>query len=606
MRHILTFFSLLLVSFSFAQVTTVGIIGTATPIGDWDTDVDMVQSATDTSMWTLSVTLGDGAMKFRANDAWELNWGNNDNKIPFGTGIQAEGDFILPAGDYNITFNHVTGAYFFDVITDIGIIGTATPIGDWDTDVNMFRDTSDAGKFYVTLDLAQGPCKFRKDDDFAVNWGNNNSDFPSGAANINEGDINIPKAGSYYIELDTTAKTYSFEEKFSFASIGVVGTGTSLMSLTEDVDLNQSATDPNVWSANLDFVDGTVQFRANDTTELVWGAMDFPSGVAVLGSTETVPVTAGTYLTTFNTETGAYSFAEVIEYTSIGIIGDGSPIGDWDTEVPMEQSLTDPHMWLLRAQLADGELKFRANNDWAAGSWGAADFPSGIAEFNGTTNIPITGGDYIISFNSISGAYNFEEVVEYNSVGLIGLMSPNMDWETDIPMEKSSEDFNLWTLNSVTLTTADPDVDDNGVKFRVDAAWDINWGDLAWPNGVGTMGGPNVKCVAGTYSVAFNSLSGEYLFGPAITSTEEIVNPSSVALYPNPAQNSIELNLESVEMTGDAKLSILNMSGQVVFSEVRAVENIMTIDVTQLQNGNFILQLVGDNHVIGKKFSVIK
>jgi hypothetical protein len=108
----------------YSQITTVGIIGTATP-GGWDNDTDMVQDAADTAKWTLTITLVNGAAKFRANNAWDVNWGALD--FPIGTGTQGGADISVPAGTYNISFNSVTGAYFFDLVSDIGVIGSATP-----------------------------------------------------------------------------------------------------------------------------------------------------------------------------------------------------------------------------------------------------------------------------------------------------------------------------------------------------------------------------------------------------------------------------------------------------------------------------------------------
>ncbi len=36
---------------AFAQVGTIGVIGTGSPNGNWDDDVDLLQSTMDTSMW---------------------------------------------------------------------------------------------------------------------------------------------------------------------------------------------------------------------------------------------------------------------------------------------------------------------------------------------------------------------------------------------------------------------------------------------------------------------------------------------------------------------------------------------------------------------------
>ncbi|MCW9709111.1 SusE domain-containing protein [Fodinibius salsisoli] len=65
-----------------------GVIGDATA-GEWDADQDMTYNP-DTKVWTITTDLTAGEMKFRANDAWDLNYGD------------AEGDGTLEAGADNI------------------------------------------------------------------------------------------------------------------------------------------------------------------------------------------------------------------------------------------------------------------------------------------------------------------------------------------------------------------------------------------------------------------------------------------------------------------------------------------------------------------------
>ena len=64
----------LLLPATFAQITSVGIIGPSTP-GGWDADTDMVQDTANADLWSLTITLLDGEAKFRADDDWTVNWG---------------------------------------------------------------------------------------------------------------------------------------------------------------------------------------------------------------------------------------------------------------------------------------------------------------------------------------------------------------------------------------------------------------------------------------------------------------------------------------------------------------------------------------------------
>jgi hypothetical protein len=73
----------------------------------------------------------------------------------------------------------------------------------------------------------------------------------------------------------------------------------------------------------------------------------------------------------------------------------------------------------------------------------------------------------------------------------------------------TSTDGVNWTLEAITLTTF---ATDGGIKFRANNDWTINWGAESFPSGTGTQGGANIRCIAGTYDVTFNSTTGEYNF----------------------------------------------------------------------------------------------
>ncbi len=86
--------------------TTWGVIGNATPTG-WDADTNMTYDP-DTKTWSVTLDLTqqeatDNGLKFRANDAWDLNLGDTgaDGSLEFG------GDNIgVPeAGNYTITLD---------------------------------------------------------------------------------------------------------------------------------------------------------------------------------------------------------------------------------------------------------------------------------------------------------------------------------------------------------------------------------------------------------------------------------------------------------------------------------------------------------------------
>lgn len=82
-------------------VTEWGIIGDATE-GGWDASTAM-EFDPETKLWTITADLGEGQMKFRANDSWDINFGSNDadGTLQYGGGnIPVE-----EAGNYTITLD---------------------------------------------------------------------------------------------------------------------------------------------------------------------------------------------------------------------------------------------------------------------------------------------------------------------------------------------------------------------------------------------------------------------------------------------------------------------------------------------------------------------
>ncbi len=86
-------------------------------------------------------------------------------------------------------------------------------------------------------------------------------------------------------------------------------------------------------------------------------------------------------------------------------------------------------------------------------------------------------------------------------------------WGDGHDFDMVSTDGVNWT-STITVATA---ATDGGIKFRADHAWTVNWGPAAgdalkFPSGVGVQNGANIPCIAGTYDVTFNSVTGEYNF----------------------------------------------------------------------------------------------
>ncbi len=142
------------------------------------------------------------------------------------------------------------------------------------------------------------------------------------------------------------------------------------------------------------------QFGTNDgsTISANMGGGDDPD-------TFNVPA-AGYYTFTFDLSTESFTLMPIADvpatFETVGIIGSATPEG-WDASTAMNQLEFDNHIYYTSVTLEDGEMKFRADNDWAV-NWGAGSSISGTAVQDGP-NIPVEAGTFKIWFNSLDGRY---------------------------------------------------------------------------------------------------------------------------------------------------------------------------------------------------------
>ena len=128
---------------------------------------------------------------------------------------------------------------------------------------------------------------------------------------------------------------------------------------------------------------------------------------------------AGYYTVAINPTTGSISVkpyeagATAATYDKISLIG--SSFGGWDkaNDVLLKKSDYDPHIWTKEAVvIAEGQLKFRANQDWVT-SWGGKEttFPAALSSQNDNIQVPAKyAGTYDVFFNDLTGHYLFRKV----------------------------------------------------------------------------------------------------------------------------------------------------------------------------------------------------
>ncbi len=88
--------------YTLTLIKSIGIIGSASPNG-WDSDVDMTyvpynKETKEPGYWEAKdITLTSGAIKFRANDDWAINWGGTADAL-----TQGGADMNVEEGTYDI------------------------------------------------------------------------------------------------------------------------------------------------------------------------------------------------------------------------------------------------------------------------------------------------------------------------------------------------------------------------------------------------------------------------------------------------------------------------------------------------------------------------
>ncbi|MEZ4933301.1 MAG: RagB/SusD family nutrient uptake outer membrane protein [Saprospiraceae bacterium] len=116
---------------------------------------------------------------------------------------------IASPGFYRIVVNINTATYTIER-TDWGLIGSSTADG-WDSDQNMTFDATE-NAWVIDAGLTEGEIKFRANDDWAINLGD---DALDGLLEYGGGNIKIPANGSYRIKLYLDRPnyyTYSIEQ----------------------------------------------------------------------------------------------------------------------------------------------------------------------------------------------------------------------------------------------------------------------------------------------------------------------------------------------------------------------------------------------------------
>ena len=269
-------------------------------------------------------------------------------------------------------------------------------------------------------------------------------------------------------------------------SLGVVGSGTPGGWGNEnilDLPFYTTAT-TNVYVAYVTLRNGEIKFRNNNDWSENWGDDGADGTLDSYGSN--ISVSAGTYKIEVNFSSMTYTMEEY----SWGIVGSATTNG-WGGPDMMLHYNSYQDDWKAVVTLADGEAKFRFNNDWAV-NYGD-DGADGTMEVNGA-NIAVSAGHYLVTMNLNTQSYTMEEIDVW---GLVGSATAN-GW--DGPNDKFMPDFGInegyYYISGAVLTVGE-------IKVRQNDAWGVNYGDDG-NDGTLELNGANIPVSAGTYNITLN------------------------------------------------------------------------------------------------------
>ena len=273
-----------------------GVVGSG--YNNWGAFTDGAFYTTSTADEIVSyVTLVDGEIKFRLNNDWGTNYGDDGGD---GT-LEADGANIpVTAGTYKITVNTANNTYTI-VPFSFGIVGSG--YNDWGAagpDAKVYYDyTSDTWK--VGVKLLDGEVKIRLNNDWGTNYGDTGGD-----GTLDQDGDNIPvTAGYYLLTVDLNNLTYTLESADVW---GVVGSGYNNWGATPDFSLTQLNADTVVGDI-VTLIDGEVKFRVNNDWGLNYG--DSGADGTLDQDGDNIAVTAGQYRVAINLLDNTYSLNKI-------------------------------------------------------------------------------------------------------------------------------------------------------------------------------------------------------------------------------------------------------------------------------------------------------
>lgn len=278
------------------EVSQWGVVGSG--YNNWGAFADAPFYTTNqANVFVAYVTLVAGEIKFRANNDWGTNFGDNGAN----GSIEAGGaNIAVTPGTYKITLDLNNNTYTKELFS-WGIVGSG--YNNWGaTPDAKFTYDYVTNTFKVGVKLVAGEIKFRKNSDWADNFGDNgaNGSLEAGGANI------AVTAGYYVVTLDLVNSTYTIEQADLY---GVVGSGYNNWGSSPDFTFTPLSN--GVWVAEIvPLTVGEIKFRVNEDWAVNLGD-NGANGTLEAGGANIAVSTAGNYRIVVNTTDSTYQLNRV-------------------------------------------------------------------------------------------------------------------------------------------------------------------------------------------------------------------------------------------------------------------------------------------------------
>ena len=265
--------------------TNLGVVGSATP-GGWGNenipDLKFYTTAT-TDVYVAYVTLRNGEIKFRNNNDWSENWGDDGND---GTLDSYGANIPVSAGTYKIEVNFSSMTYTMEAYS-WGLVGSATP-NQWNGPDLMLHYNSYQDDWRAVVTLGEGEVKFRFNNDWGLNYGDDGAD---GSMEANGANISV-SSGHYLVSMNLNTQSYSMEQIDVWGLVGsatVNGWDGPNDKFMPDFGIMEGY----YYLSGAELVDGEIKVRQNDAWGLNYGDDGNDGLMEVNGAN--IPVSAGTY-----------------------------------------------------------------------------------------------------------------------------------------------------------------------------------------------------------------------------------------------------------------------------------------------------------------------